>query len=105
MKGSDIKRDKLLDTYDEKYQSWTQVTKRYSDGTTTSHRENVHDHKRRHERYRYIDFEVTYLVTFYLNHFICSKCRFEENSTSVTQEEVDRKVVGSHTGVESHDVY
>lgn len=105
MTGSDIKRDKLLETHDERYESWTQVTKTYSDGTKTSHRENVRDHKRRHDLYRYIDFEVTYLVTFYLNHFVCNNCGFEETSESTTQEEVDRKIVGSHTGVESHDIY
>lgn len=105
MKGDDIRRDKLLNTHDERYQSWTQVTTSYSDGTKESHRENVRNHKRRHNLYRYIDYEVTYFVTFYLNHFYCRSCKHHETSTSVSQKEVDRKITGSHTGVESHDVY
>lgn len=104
MKGADIKRDKLLSTHDERYQTWTQVTTTYTDGSKTSHRENVRNHKRRHDTYRYIDFEVTYFVTFYLNHFICRHCQYHETSTSTTQEEVDRKVVGSHSGTESYEV-
>lgn len=104
MKGADIKRDKLLSTYDERYQTWTQVTTTYSDGSKTSHREDVRNRKKRHDTYRYIDFEVTYLVTFYLNHFLCSHCSYHETSTSTTQEEVDRKIVGSHTDTESYDV-
>lgn len=104
MKGADIKRDKLLSTHDERYQTWTQVTTTYTDGSKSSHRENVRNHKRRHDTYRYIDFEVTYFVTFYLNHFICRHCQYHETSTSTTQEEVDRKVVGTHSGTESYEV-
>lgn len=105
MKGRDIKRDKLLCEQDEKYQSWLEVTTRYTDGTSTTRRENVRDHKRRHRLYSYIDYEVTYLVTFYLDYYICSHCRYEETDTHLTREEVDRQEVGMHTDVESEDVY
>lgn len=104
MKGSDIKRDKLLSTHDERYQTWTEVTTKWSDGSKTVSKKDVRNHKRRHDTYRYIDFEVTYFVTFYLNHFYCKKCKYHETSTSTTQEEVDRKVVGSHSGTESYEV-
>lgn len=105
MKGKDIKRDKLLSEQDEKYQSWVEVTTRYTDGTRTTRRENVRDHKRRHRLYSYIDYEVTYLVTFYRDYYICSHCGFEETDTHLTREEVDRQEVGMHTDIESHDVY
>lgn len=104
MKGYDIRRDKLLDTTDSRYQTWTQVTTHYTDGSTTSRRENVRNHKMRHDTYRYIDIELTYLVTYYLNHFVCSHCKFHETSTSTTQEVVDSKITGSHTGTESYEV-
>lgn len=105
MKGKDIKRDKLLSEQDEKYQSWLEVTTRYTDGTRVTRRENVRDHKRRHRLYSYIDYEVTYLVTFYLDYYICSCCGYEETDTHLTRKEVDRQEVGMHTDIESHDVY
>lgn len=105
MKGKDIRRDKLLSEQDEKYQSWLQVTTKYNDGRSETHRENVRNHKRRHRLYSYIDYEVTYLVTFYRDYFICSHCNYEETDTHLTRKEVDRQEVGMHTGVESHDVY
>ena len=104
MTGYDIKRDKLLGTQDSSYETWTQVTRTFSDGHSDSRRENVQRHTMRHDTYRYIDFEVTYLVTFYLNHFYCSYCNFHETNTSTTQEEVDRKVSGSHVDTESYEV-
>ncbi len=104
MKGADIKKDKLLGSRDSRYQSWTQVTTTWSDGSKSSHKENIQNHKMRHDTYQYIDFEVTYLVTFYLNHFICSNCRHHETNESTTQKEVDRKIVGAHTDTESYEV-
>lgn len=109
MKGADIKRDKLLGRSHSKYQTWTEVTttkinRDTGERSTSSHRENIKNHKMRHDTYRYIDFEVTYLVTFYKNHFICSQCKYHETNTSTTQEEVDRKIVGSHVDTESYEV-
>lgn len=109
MKGSDIKRDKLLDRRHSEYQTWTEVTttsRNRSTGATSSstHRENVQDHTMRHDTYQYIDYEVTYFVTFYLNHFICNKCQYHETNTSTTQEEVDRRIIGSHTDTESYEI-
>ncbi|MGM9773974.1 MAG: hypothetical protein ACI3Y2_02055 [Candidatus Egerieousia sp.] len=104
MKGADIKKDKLLGSSDSRYQTWTQVTTTWSDGRKTSHREDIQNHKMRHDTYQYIDFEVTYLVTFYLNHFICSNCKYHETSESTTQKEVDRRMVGAHTDTESYEV-
>lgn len=105
VKDKDSRRDKILDEQDEKYQSWLQVTTKYNDGTSESHRENIRYHKRRHRLYSYIDYEVTFLETFYLDYFICSQCNYQETDTHLTREVVDRKEVGMHTGVESHDVY
>lgn len=104
MKGYDIKRDKLIGSSSSRYHTWTEVTTTYTDGSQTHSRRNMQTHKMRHDTYRYIDFELTYFVTFYLNHFICKHCNFHETNTSTTQEEVNRKVTGSHNDTESYEV-
>lgn len=105
MKGRDIRRNKILSEHFETWQSWTQVTERWSDGRERSYRENERNHKRRHRLCSYIDYEVTYLVTFYDDFFSCDHCGFTEKDTHITSEEVDRKEVGTHTDVESDDIY
>lgn len=107
-KGADVVRGKLLDTSYSKYKTWTQVTTTttYSNGSksTSSHRENEQNHKVRHDTYQMIDYELTYRIDYYHDHYVCEDCFFEEILNSTKWTEVDRKMVGSHTDTFSREV-
>lgn len=107
-KGADVVKGKLLDTSYSKYKTWTQVTKTttYGDGhkESSSWRENETNHKIKHNTYQMIDYEVTYRVDFYHNHYICEECNYEEIIDTTEMTEVDRKFVGSHEGTFSNEV-
>lgn len=107
--GSDIVRGKLLGSYKETWKKWTEVTttKKYSDGysTSESHRENVRNMARNINVYEYIDYEVKYRLDHYRDYYICSECGFVEETTPVKYTELERRVVGSHTGEVSGDEY
>lgn len=99
--GSDIVRGKLLGSYKETWQKWTEVTTttKYRDGSSTSssRRENVRDMARDVKIYQYIDYEVKYRLDHYRDYYICSECGLVEETTPVTSTEIDRKIVGSHS--------
>lgn len=107
--GFDIVRGKLLGSYKETWQKWTEVTTttKYGDGysTSESHRENVRDMARDVNIYQYIDYEVKYRLDHYRDYYICSKCGLVEETTPVTSTELDRKIVGTHSGEERGEEY
>lgn len=107
-KGSDIKRGDLLGKSTSKYQTWDKVTTRitYGDGHSRTYTENKNykDHKVEHRTYELLNFEVTYKLDHYISHYICGKCKFEEELPWVNYTEVDRKYVGSTTTTESQEV-
>lgn len=107
-KGADVVRGKHLGTSFSKHTTWTDVTKitKYADGhnDTYNYRENVRRHKIRHDTYQMIDYELTYRVDYYHEHYVCDECFYEEILNSAKWTEIDRKVVGSHTDTFSHEV-
>lgn len=106
--GSDIVRGKLLGKYKEKWQNLTEVTTRttYGDGhTTSSTHQKVRNMARNVNVYQYIDYEVKYRLDHYRDYYICSECGFVEETTPVVSTELDRKVVGSHSGEVRGDEY
>ena len=108
-KGSDIVRGKLLGSYRNTWQRWTDVTTRttYGDGhtTTSTHRENIQNMAQDIEIYQYIDYEVTYRLDHYRDYHICSKCGLVEETTPVSYTELDRKIMGYHSGKEIGEEY
>ena len=96
-KGSDIVRGKLLGQRTHRWESWTRVTTKWSDGSVTTHDKDRQTHKDYYDVYQMIDYEVTYRLDFYRQYYRCSCCGHEEQTTRVDRTELDRKAVGSHT--------
>lgn len=103
-KGSDVVRDKLLGTRQEKWKTWTKVTHTttYTNGHTETRtsNENIKDHTRDINRYLYIDYEITYRLDYYKRIYKCEHCDYTEFTIYVDYTELDRKFVGMHEGEE-----
>lgn len=106
-KGSDIREGKLLGKSSSWYQTYDLITTtwRHADGhtSTTSRKDNFKNHKRIHETYEMIEYDVTYRVDHYLDHWLCEECNHEEILDRTECTEVDRKRTGSHTSTYTYD--
>jgi hypothetical protein len=79
------------------WQTWTQVTRRNSDGSTSSWRENVKDHKETITTNLYNDYDVLYNVTVYRNNYECGICGQREYNLTQEYEELERRYLGNHS--------
>lgn len=107
-KGVDVVKGKLLGTSFSEHKTWTDVTriKMYSDGSSSSYtnKENIQKHRIRHDTYQMINYELTYRIDYYHDHYFCDECMHEEVLNSTKWTEVDRKYLGSHSDTFSHEV-
>lgn len=81
----------------DRWQTWTEVTERWSNGLSNSYRTNVRNHSRT-ERY-YDDYEVLYHVKEYKKHYECQRCHEIESIPEEELQELKRRKVGEHTEV------
>ena len=79
-----------------KYKTWTDVTKHWSDGSTTHSQENVQYHTETIRTDLYDDYNVLYNVTVYQNNYRCQVCGHMEHDFSEKYKEIDRKYMGTH---------
>lgn len=106
-KGSDIRQGKLLGKKHSWYQTYDLITTTYRNvdgGTTTSTRKaNYKNHKQVHETYEMIEYDVTYQMDHYHDHWLCDKCGHEEILNNTVCTEVDRKMTGTHTSTSTYE--
>lgn len=88
---------RTLDKQTRRWQTWTQVTKKYSDGSTSTSRENVQDHEETITTNLFNDYNVHYHVTVYKNNYTCCVCGQHEHNMHNEYKELERKHLGSHT--------
>ncbi len=88
---------KTLDKKTRRWQTWTQVTKTYSDGSKSSWKENIQDHQETTTTNLYDDYNVHYHVTVYKNNYTCCVCGQHEHNFSKKYKELERKYLGSHS--------
>lgn len=98
--GRDVRINRLLDTDYSKYRTYDLITTTHyhSDGRVTKSRSkaNYKTHEIRFDTYEMIDYDVTYRVDFYHNHYVCDDCFYDEIINSQTCKEVDRRQSGTH---------
>lgn len=82
-------------SHTEKWQSWTEVTTKWSDGRTTTGKENVQNHTRTTTTYN--DYKVLYKVREYEISFRCNECGYIEKLIDNEYEELKREYVGQST--------
>lgn len=86
-----------LDESTRRWQSWTETTTTYSDGSKSSSKSNFKNHKEVTTTSLYDDYEVLYHVKVYKKTFECSFCGELEYDTYSQYKEIDRKYKGQHT--------
>ena len=106
--GSDIRRGKMLGKSHSWYQTYDLITTtwRNADGSTntSTRKANYKNHKQVHETYEMIEYDVTYRVDHYHDHWLCEECAFEEILDNTVCTEVDRQRTGSHTDTHTYEV-
>lgn len=106
--GAEIKTGKLLGTSYSWKQTWDEVTylHRNQEGRswTTKRKENIRNHKMEHRTYEMIDYEVTYRIDHFRDHYRCGRCDFRELLDATKWTETDRQKRGSHTSTHTHEV-
>ena len=88
---------KKLSEWTNRWTTWTNVTRKYADGHSTTTKENIQHHSETHTTSLYDDYNVLYNVTVYKNNYKCCVCGQREHSFSNTYKEIDRKYLGTHT--------
>lgn len=88
---SDLVGTQVLETW----QTWTQVTEKWSDGSTNSYKKNVQNHERG-ENY-YDDYKAYYQVDVYDDVYRCKGCGHEETLPRTQDTCLKRVKVGQHT--------
>lgn len=88
---------RTLKSKTHRWQTWTQITRTYSDGRKSSWKENVQDHKSTTETNLFNDYNVLYNVSVYKNNYSCCVCGQHEHNMSNKYTELERKYQGSHT--------
>lgn len=88
---------KAVHSHTERWKTWTDVTTKWSDGRTTTSRENERNHSRTTTLYH--DYEVYYHVKVFHNNYKCSECGYREYIPEEELTELDRKFTGQHTSV------
>ena len=84
-------------SHTDRWQTWTQVTEYFGNGSTNTYKKDVHDHSRT-ERY-YSDYEVLYHVKEYVKHYECQRCHAIESIPEEELQEIKRRKVGERTEV------
>lgn len=74
--------------------SWTEVTTKYSNGSTSSRKENVKEHYRTDTYYD--DYNVLYHVKEYIKYYECAGCGHVEEIPEEDLTELQRMKTGSH---------
>ena len=87
---------KNLNKFQKKWTTWTDVTRRYSDGSTRTTAENVQHHTQNYRTDLYDDYKVLYNVEVYQNNYSCCVCGQHEHNFSEKYIEIDRKYLGTH---------
>lgn len=88
---------KQISEKQRKWKTWTDVTRKYSDGHTTHSQENVQYHTETIRTALYDDYKVLYNVKVYQNNYACSICGQKEHTFSEEYTEIDREYMGTHT--------
>ena len=88
---------KKVDSHTSRWQTWTEVTTKYSNGSTTKHKENVQNHSRTETLYA--DYNVLYHVKEYYNYYECQGCGYIEKIRDEELQELQRMHSGHHTTV------
>lgn len=87
---------KNLNKFQERWKTWTNVTTRYSDGSTRVSQENVQYHTQNYTTDLYDDYNVLYNIKVYKNNYSCAACGQHEHNFSEEYHEIDRKYMGTH---------
>ena len=74
----------------ERWQTWTEVTTTYSDGSTSKHKENVQNHKREHGFRTYGVYNELAEYIHYTTYYICEDCGHIERKYSTERKVLSR---------------
>lgn len=88
---------RAIASHTDRWKTWTDVTTRWSDGSTTHSRENERNHSR--TTTLYADYNVLYHVKLYHNHYQCDRCGNIETLQEEKLTELMRHKTGEHTTV------
>ena len=88
---------KPISSHTERWKTWTDVTTRWSDGSTTHSRKDERNHSR--TTTLYADYNVLYHVKLYHNHYKCALCGNIETLPEEKLTELQRVKTGEHTSV------
>lgn len=91
------KFDRVLDKQTLRWQTWTQVTRKYSNGRQETWKENIQDHQQTTTTSLYNDYNVHYNVTVYKNNYTCCVCGQHEHNISKDYKVLEKKHLGSHS--------
>ena len=88
---------KEISSHTERWKTWTDVTTKWSDGSTSHRRENERNHSR--TTTQYADYSVLYHVKLYHNNYECPECGYMEYIPEEELTELQRQYTGQHTSV------
>ena len=88
---------KKVDSRTSRWQSWTEVTHKYSNGSTKTEKRDVKNHSRTETLYA--DYNVLYHVKEYMNYYECQGCHYVEELQDEELQELQRMHTGHHTEV------
>lgn len=91
------KESEAVSSHSSRFKTWTQVTEKYSDGSTKSYDKNVQYHTRKETTYA--DYNVLYHVQVYINYYECQGCHYIEEVEEEVKNELKREFTGHHTSV------
>lgn len=74
----------------ERWQTWTEVTTTYSDGSTSRHKENVQNHKREHGYRTYGVYNELAEYIHYTTYYICDECGHVERKYTTERKVLSR---------------
>ncbi len=104
--GEDIRQGKLLGKRTATWEAWTQVTTKYTDGSSTSHREDVHTQAQDYRTYELIHYDIKYRLDHYRRYYKCDNCGLVEETTYVDYTELERHETGRSAREETYgDTY
>lgn len=78
-----------------KWQTWTQVTEKWSDGSTKSYKKDVRDHES--GEHDYVDYRSYYQIDVYDDIYRCKGCGHEESIQRKEETRLESVEVGRHT--------
>ena len=88
---------KAISSHTERWKTWTDVTTKWSDGSTTHRREDERNHSR--TTTQYADYSVLYHVRLYHRNYYCPECGYKEYKPEEELTELQRHYRGQHTSV------